>query len=62
MEDSPLSSVEKQAKEDNIRSALFSHLGQVAASLDWLNARISSNLSSQAGQTYSYIGIFSLHS
>ena len=61
MEGSPLSSVEKQAKEDNIRSALFSHLGQVAASLDWLNGRISSNLISQSGQVYSYIGIFSLH-
>ncbi len=58
LEDNPLSSVEKQAKVDNTRSALLWQCGQEAASVAWLNGRNSSNLNSQSGQTYSYIGIF----
>ena len=44
---SPLLSLEKQAKADNIRSALLWQRGQEAPSLDWLNGRNSSNLDSQ---------------
>jgi hypothetical protein len=54
---SPLSSVEKQAKVDNTRSELPLQPGQEAASVAWLNGRNCSNLHSQLGQTYSYIGI-----
>jgi len=57
----PSSLVVKEAKRDNTRSALSLHLGQEAPSVAWLNGRKSSNLTSQAGQTYSYIGIFFLH-
>ena len=57
-EDIPLSSVEKQAKVDSTRSDISWHSGQGAASVALLNGRNSSNLTSQEGQTYSYIGIF----
>jgi len=55
---SPLSSVVKQAKVDNTRSALCWQPGQAAASVAWLNGRNCSNLVSQSWQRYSYIGIF----
>jgi hypothetical protein len=57
----PLSSVVKQANRESTRSAGFLQLGQEAASEDWLTGRMSSNLWSQSVQTYSYIGILSLH-
>ena len=55
---SPPSSLEKEAKVDNIRSALLWQRGQEAASLARLKARSSSNFKPQSEQTYSYNGIF----
>ena len=55
----PPSSLEKEAKEDNIRSALFWQWGQEDASLARLKVRSNSNFKPQSEQTYSYIGIFS---
>jgi hypothetical protein len=43
----PPSLTVKQAKVDNIRSAVFLQVGQVAGEVDWLNGRINSNLVSQ---------------
>ena len=53
----PLSLFEKQAKVDNIRSAVCLQLGHDAGSLARLNGRNSSNLALHSGQKYSYIGI-----
>ena len=52
--------LEKQAKADNILSALSWQLGQIAPSSDLLIGRSSSNFKPHPEQTYSYIGIFPL--
>ena len=57
----PSSPVEKQANLDSTRWASLLHRGQGAGSVARLTGRIFSNLVSQSLQTYSYIGIFSLH-
>jgi hypothetical protein len=49
----PLTVVLKAAKVDILRRALLWHLGHSASWPDWLKGRISSNLASQAEQTYS---------
>jgi hypothetical protein len=55
--DSPLSPLEKAAKEENSFLADAWHLGHETASVDSLKERRSSNLESQLEQKYSYIGI-----
>ena len=51
---------EKEAKREKDLFAACSHFGQVAPSLLLLTGRSNSNLQSQLGQKYSYIGIVSL--
>jgi len=53
---SPLSSLEKEAKVENIRSALLWQWGQEAPSLALLKGHSSSNFKPQSEQTYSDIG------
>jgi hypothetical protein len=55
--DSPLSPLEKAAKEENSFLADALHLGHETASSDSLKERRNSNLESQLEQKYSYIGI-----
>jgi hypothetical protein len=56
--DTPESLLEKQAKVDRTRSAVFSHCGHGTFSSALLNGRKSSNFEPQLAQAYSYIGIF----
>jgi len=56
--DSPLSPLEKAAKDENSFLADAWHLGhETSLPSDSLKERRSSNLSSQSEQKYSYIGI-----
>jgi hypothetical protein len=55
---SPLSSLEKQAKVDIIRLAVFWHWGQETSSSAWLKERNSSNFKPQPEHIYSYSGTF----
>jgi hypothetical protein len=55
---SPLSLLEKEAQAEIIRWARLWQRGQEAFLSASLSGRNSSNLNSQAEQTYSYIGIF----
>jgi len=55
--DSPLSPLEKAAKDENSFLADTWHLGHETASPDSLKERRNSNLASQSEQKYSYIGI-----
>ncbi len=48
--DSPDSSLENEAKVDNLRFAGCWQRGQVASPLAWLTGRICSNFRSQSGQ------------
>jgi hypothetical protein len=55
--DSPLSPLEKAAKEENNFLADAWHLGHETDSPDSLKERLSSNLALQSEQIYSYIGM-----
>jgi len=55
--DSPLSPLEKAAKEENSFLADAWQLGHETASSDSLKERRNSNFLSQPAQKYSYIGI-----
>ena len=55
--DSPLSPLEKAAKEENSFLADAWHMGHETALLDSLKERRNSNFLSQPAQKYSYIGI-----
>lgn len=55
--DSPLSPLEKAAKDENSFLADAWHLGHETASPDSLKERRNSNLASQSEQKYSYIGM-----
>ena len=55
--DSPLSPLEKAAKDENSFLADAWHLGHETSSPDSLKERRNSNLASQSEQEYSYIGI-----
>ena len=50
---SPSPPLEKEAKRDKIRLAVFLHWGQEVSSLALLKGRNSSNLQLHSGQTYS---------
>jgi len=51
--DGPSLLLEKEAKEENIRSAPLWQRGQEALSFNWVWWRINSNLKLQSGQKYS---------